>query len=146
VTVPNASAATLAQVPDLVNQEQESALAKLRAAGFKSRVKPKPVPASAASGVVIQESPAAGTKVRKGSAITLQVTVRGKTTPLANVPSVLGLKKTMAQSNLTAAGLGARIRYVASRAAAGQVTAQSPAGGDRVKRGTKVDLAVSRGR
>jgi acyl-coenzyme A synthetase/AMP-(fatty) acid ligase len=147
VTVPNASAATLAQVPDLVNQEQESALAKLRAAGFKSRVKPKPVPASAASGVVIQESPAAGTKVRKGSAITLQVTVRrGKTTPLANVPSVLGLKKTMAQSNLTASGLGARIRYVASRAATGQVTAQSPAGGDRVKRGTKVDLAVSRGR
>jgi beta-lactam-binding protein with PASTA domain/acyl-coenzyme A synthetase/AMP-(fatty) acid ligase len=147
VTVPAAAAV---KVPDVVNQEQESALSKLRDAGFESQVKPVPVPASAAAGMVIQESPAAGTKVRKGSAITLRVSVRkAKTTPLAKgviVPSVLRFDKTVAQSNLIAAGLGARIRYLASGATAGQVISQSPAGGVRVKWGTDVLLGVSRRR
>jgi serine/threonine-protein kinase len=133
-------------VPDVLNQEQESALAKLRAAGFKSRV--KTVPTSAAAGVVVQESPAGGTTARKGSAITLRVSVRrARTRPLAKgvviVPSVVGLGKTVAQSNLTAAGLGARISYVVSARPPGQVIAQSPAGGALLKRGKKVDLSVS---
>jgi beta-lactam-binding protein with PASTA domain len=139
VTVPTASAATLAQVPDVVNQEQRSALAKLRAAGFESRVKTVPGPGTA--GVVVQESPAAGTKVRKGSPITLRVSVKG-----VIVPSVLGLEKTVAQSKLTAAGLGARIAIVVtSPAASGQVIAQTPAGGVTAKRGTEVILAVDAG-
>jgi acyl-CoA synthetase (AMP-forming)/AMP-acid ligase II len=140
VTVATAPPATLAQVPDVVNQGQKSALAKLRAAGFKSQV--KAVPASTAAGVVIQESPAAGTKVRKGSAITLRVSVpKG----MVIVPSVLRLKQTVAQTKLTAAGLGARLTYVASPGANGQVIAQSPAGGVTAKRGTKVLLEVDAG-
>jgi medium-chain acyl-CoA synthetase len=149
VTVATPPAAVLAQVPDVVTQEQESALAKLRAAGFKSRV--KTVPAPGTSGVVLQESPAAGTRVRKGSAITLRVSVsKTKTAPLPKavviVPSVVGLEKTVALNNLAAAGLAARISYVASPAAPGRVVAQSPGGGVTVKRGTKVVLAVSRSR
>ena len=150
VAGPTASSAGLVQVPDVLNQEEASALAKLRAAGFKSRVTPKPVPASAPSGVVVQESPAVGTKLRRGSAITLQVAVRKpKATSRAKgviVPSVLRLEETVAQSILTSAGLGARITHVPSTAAAHQVISQSPAGGVRVKWGTKVVLAVSRGR
>ncbi|MGN6431637.1 MAG: AMP-binding protein [Gaiellaceae bacterium] len=140
VRVPTASAASLAQVPDVVNQKRESALAKLRAAGFESHVKTVPAPGTA--GVVVHETPAAGTKVRKGSAITLRVSVRLEVV----VPTVLGLRRTVAQSNLAAAGLGTRIVYGTSPAAAGHVYTQSPAGGVRVTRGTKVLLAVSRGR
>jgi hypothetical protein len=150
VTGPTASTAPvpLAQVPDVVTEEQESALAKLRAAGFKPRVKTVPAPGTA--GVVIQESPSAGTKARKGSAIMLRVSASvTKTTPLPKgvlvVPSVVGLGKTVALNNLTATGLAARISYVASSAAPGRVIAQSPGGGVTVKRGTKVILAISRG-
>jgi hypothetical protein len=148
VTVRTASAGTLAQVPDVVNHQQESALATLGTSGFESRV--KAVPASAAAGVVIKESPAAGRKVRKGSAITLLVSV-GKAKPRrhatrALVPSVLRLDKIVAQGILTAAGLGSRIEFVASGAAANRVISQSPAGGVRVQRGTEVLLAVSRRR
>jgi hypothetical protein len=150
VTRPTASVAPLAQVPDVVNQEQGSARAKLRSAGFESRVQPVPARGSAAAGVVIQESPVGGAEAPKGSAITLWVSVRkAKNRPLVNgvtVPNVLRLQKTVAQSKLTAAGLGASIRYVASRAAAGQVISQSPAVGVRVKRGKKILLAVSRSR
>jgi beta-lactam-binding protein with PASTA domain/acyl-CoA synthetase (AMP-forming)/AMP-acid ligase II len=146
-TVPTASGATLAQVPDVVNQEEESALAKLSAAGFKSRVKPVAVPASAAASVVIHESPAAGTKARKGSAITLEVSVsKAKTTPRATgvfAPNLVGLEKTVAQGYLTAAGLRARISYVASLAAAGQVVTQSPTGGTKVRKGSAITLRVS---
>jgi acyl-coenzyme A synthetase/AMP-(fatty) acid ligase len=70
-------------------------------------------------------------------------------TPLATgavVPSVLGLQKTVALRDLTAAGVGARIRYVTSSVPAGQVFQQAPAGGFTVKRGAKVFLKVSRGR
>jgi serine/threonine-protein kinase len=108
----------------------------------------KIVPAPGTAGVVIQETPAAGTKIRKGSAITLRVSSNTKTTPLPRavviVPSVVGLEKTAALSNLTAAGLDARISYVASPTDRGRVLAQSPGGGVTVKRGTKVVLAVSR--
>ena len=146
--VPTAPAAPLARVPDVVTQGQVSALAKLRAAGFKSRV--RTVPAPGTTGVVIQETPAAGTKVRKGSAITLRVSAsKTTTTPLPKavvvVPSVVGLAKIVALNNLTATGLAARISYAASPAAPGRVLAQSPGGGATVKRGTKVVLAVSRG-
>ena len=78
VTVRTASAGTLAQVPDVVNHQQESALATLGTAGFESRV--KAAPASEAAGVVVKESPAAGRKVRRGSAITLLVSL-GKAKP-----------------------------------------------------------------
>jgi hypothetical protein len=78
VTVRTASAGTLAQVPDVVNHQQESALATLGTAGFESRV--KAAPASEAAGVVVKESPAAGRKVRRGSAIALLVSL-GKAKP-----------------------------------------------------------------
>jgi beta-lactam-binding protein with PASTA domain len=133
------------KVPDVVNQEQESALAKLRAAGFEARV--KTVPAAAAAGMVIQESPAAGTKVRKGSAITLAVSVsKAKTTPRATgvfAPNVVGLEETVAQRYLTAAGLRVRISYVASLTAAGQVVTQNPTAGTKVREGSAITLRVS---
>ena len=147
VMVPTASAATLARVPDVVNQEAGSGRAMLGEAGFKSRV--QTVPAPAAAGVVIQEKPAAGTKVRRGSAITLRVSVgKAATTRLAKrviVPNVFRLEQAAARRNLSAAGLRARIWYVPSQVPRGQVTGQSPAARARVRRGTKVLLAVSRG-
>jgi colicin import membrane protein len=116
VTVSTASSATLTQVPDVVNERQRSS----RLAKLR----------------------AAGFEVRVYAS-------RAKTRQVANgviVPSVLRLEKTVAQTKLTAAGLGERIGYIASPDPAGQVVAQSPAGGVRVKRGTRVLLAVSRSR
>jgi eukaryotic-like serine/threonine-protein kinase len=147
VTVRTASAGTLAQVPDVVNHQQESALATLGTAGFESRV--KAAPASEAAGVVVKESPAAGRKVRRGSAIALLVSL-GKAKPrrLATRPRAerFEARQNRAQGILTAAGLGSRIEFVASGAAAGRVISQSPAGGVRAKRGTEVLLAASRRR
>jgi beta-lactam-binding protein with PASTA domain len=75
--------------------------------------------------------------------------VKAKTTPLAKgaviAPSVVGLGKAAAQRELTAAGLGAEFSYVVSPGPPGQVIEQSPRGGVKVKRGTTVAVAVSRG-
>jgi acyl-coenzyme A synthetase/AMP-(fatty) acid ligase len=92
--------------------------------------------------------PRHSTATRTVTAPTASVS-KAATTPLlkgAVVPSVLGLKRTLALRTLTAAGLAARIRYVASSAPVGQVFQQGPAGGFTVKPGTKILLTVSRGR
>jgi beta-lactam-binding protein with PASTA domain len=213
------SAAALTPVPNVVGTKTAAAVARLRAAGLRSQV--TSVPAKAAAGVVVAETPTAGTSVAKGSTISLNVskgqatvpdvvgqpastaktalraaglvpvefkvqgaepkgtvtaqkplpnqrvprgskvrinvstgaqagggTTSTATTPTAQtvpVPNVVGLQQTAAQRRLHSAGLGARVTYVASQQPSGQVVAERPAAGTQVRKGSKVQLSVSRG-
>jgi eukaryotic-like serine/threonine-protein kinase len=76
-------------------------------------------------------------------------TTAGGTTTTApqtvTVPNVIGLRQAPAQRRLHAAGLGARIKYVASQQPTGRVVAESPPAGATVRKGSNVRISVSLG-
>jgi len=93
-------------------------------------------------GDVVRQSPEAGDRIAKDSTVTLFVST-GK--PRAIVPDLKGHPLTDAISQLAAVGLSPNIRYIHSGAPEDTITAQSPAAGDRVVKGSKVTINVSKG-
>jgi hypothetical protein len=126
VTVRTASAGTLAQVPDVVNHQQESALATLGTAGFESRVKRRRLRRPASSSKKARRPGGRSEGDQRSPCWSPWARPSQGGSRHALVPSVLRLDKTVAQGILTAAGLGSRIEFVASGAAAGRVISQSP--------------------
>jgi serine/threonine-protein kinase len=61
------------------------------------------------------------------------------------VPNVVGIQQSAAQRRLHDGGLRPRVKYVPSTRPVGVVTGQNPGGGTKVKNGSTVLLAVSRG-
>jgi eukaryotic-like serine/threonine-protein kinase len=132
------SATAQTAVPNVVGRRTAVAVSRLKAAGLRSQV--TTVAAKAASGVVVKESPAAGTRVAKGSTVSLRVS-RGETT----VPDVLGQAVSDAKAAVRAAGLVPVEFKVPSAQPKGTVTAQKPLPNKKVPRGSKVRINVSSG-
>jgi eukaryotic-like serine/threonine-protein kinase len=132
------STATLTLVPNVVGSKAAAAVARLRAAGLQSQV--TTIPAVAAPGVVVRENPAAGTRVAKGSTVSLRVS-KGQTT----VPDVTGQPASDAKAALRSAGLVPVEFKVAGVEPKGTVTAQKPLPNKKVARGSKVRINVSTG-
>src|SRR5207249_8564560 len=61
------------------------------------------------------------------------------------VPNVVGIQQSAAQRRLHDGALLARVKYVPSSRPVGVVTGQNPGDGTKVKKGSTVLLAVSRG-
>ena len=93
-------------------------------------------------GQVIDENPGGGSKVGKGSTVTIRVST-GKAQ--VQVPNVVGQNATAAVTQLAAAGLNPKIHHVFSGEPVDSVTGQQPKPGDRVVKGTTVNINVSRG-
>lgn len=94
------------------------------------------------AGHVLLQRPVAGTLVKRGSLVTLNLS-RG---PLQlEVPDVGGDAPQAAQVTLTAAGLtvGRTLAVYTEEGTSGTVVAQHPAGGTRAERGAPVDLFVA---
>jgi eukaryotic-like serine/threonine-protein kinase len=132
------SAAAQIAVPNVVGMRTSAAVSQLKAAGLQSQV--TAVPAKAAPGVVVKASPVAGTKVAKGSTVSLQVS-KGETT----VPDVRGQPAADAKAVLQTAGLTPVEFKVPSAQPKGTVTAQKPVPNKKVPRGSKVRINVSTG-
>ena len=132
------SAATLTRVPNVVGTKTAAAVARLKAAGLQSQV--TTVPARAAPGVVVRETPAAGTNVAKSSTVSLRVS-KGLTT----VPDVTGQPAADAKGALRTAGLVPVEFKVPGVEPKGTVTAQKPLPNKKVPRGSKVRINVSTG-
>ena len=132
------SAAAQIPVPSVVGMRTSVAVSQLKAAGLQSQV--TAVPAKAALGVVIKETPAAGTKVAKGSTVSLQAS-KGEST----VPEVTGQPAADAKAALQTAGLTPVEFKVPSAQPKGTVTAQKPVASKKVPRGSKVRINVSTG-
>jgi beta-lactam-binding protein with PASTA domain len=154
----------LASVPDTVGQQQGTAIAALKAAGFVPT--PFPVPSAEPKGTVTAQKPVGGTKAARGSKVRVNVSNgKGATAPTTTtptqptstagtttaapttvtVPKVIGLNQTPARRQLRAAGLVPHVVYVPSSAPAGRVVAQTPAEGATVKSGARVRINVSEG-
>jgi eukaryotic-like serine/threonine-protein kinase len=128
-------------VPDVTLLQQDLAVLQIRQAGLNPVVDKAPddnVP----PGQVISENPGGGSKVGKGSTVTLQVST-GK--PKVTVPDVRGRPVTDAIAALAGIGLNPHIVHIYSPQPADTVTGQFPSPGDRVIKGSNVRINVSRG-
>ena len=130
----------VAEVPDVVGESRDDAVAALAREGFEAKVVPifseKPVD------TVTAQSPKGGAKLEVGTRVRINVS-RGRE-PVA-VPPVIGQPFESAKSTLEAAGFAVARRFVDSDQPKGIVVEQSPAGNALVAEGTTVTLAVSKG-
>ncbi|HOK90347.1 MAG TPA: PASTA domain-containing protein, partial [Candidatus Hydrogenedentes bacterium] len=97
-----------------------------------------------AAGLVINQDPAAGARVRRNSTVDLAVSTGPCTVA---VPDVSGLTQADATASLASAGLatGSVTSQCSSTVPAGSVISQSPAANTRVTPGSAVNLVVSTG-
>jgi serine/threonine-protein kinase len=129
VAVPNAVGLTVAAGRD-----------RLVKAGFK--VTETRVFSNEKAGTVIDQSPAAGSKIAKGATVQVKVS---KGTGMVLVPNVVGQSVGDAMTALAKAGLKGVVQlHVPSAQPAGTVVAQNPPGG-QAKRGSTVRLNASTG-
>jgi membrane peptidoglycan carboxypeptidase len=130
------------KVPNVVGQNVQAATSLLGQAGLRARV--KEVPHSAPQGRVVAQSPTAGTEVRGGTTVTLQVS-GGRGAGTIVLPSVVGLPVATAKALLTALGLRVGIGATGS-GPPDRVVSQSPAAGAQVPTGSSVTLIIGRRR
>ena len=127
-------------VPNAVGLSDATARDRLVRAGFKvteTRVFNQEKP-----GIVVAQSPAAGSKAGKGATIQINVS---KGTGMVIVPNVVGVAVGDAETLLAKAGLKGVVQlHVPSSQPAGTVVAQNPPGG-QARRGSTVRLNVSTG-
>jgi len=128
-------------VPDVLLLQKDLAKLKIEQAGLVAKVQLAPSE-DVASGQVFDENPGGGSKVGKGSTVTLKVST-GK--PKVTVPDVRNRNVTDAVEALAAVGLNPHVVRIFSPADPDTVTGQFPSPGDKVVKGTQVRINVSRG-
>ena len=129
-------------VPSVTGQTEQAAGATLRSAGLN------PVPSLApsttvATGLVIKQSPSAGSIVKKGNRVDIVVSDGPASAPLL---SVVGLPVATAQQKLRKAHLKTKVKTEPSKTvAAGVVISTEPPAETEVQEGRVVTLLVSSG-
>jgi len=131
-----------AAVPSVVGKSQSTASQLLSTAGLTIGTVTTQTSATVASGLVISQSPTAGTQVPAGTSVNL---VESSGPALLTVPSVVTLASSTASSNLKAAGFSPDALFANNAAPAGSVFAQSPAAGTQLAQGSTVHFTVSLG-
>jgi serine/threonine-protein kinase len=126
-------------VPNVVGQKQSAAVARVNRAGLTARVLSKP--SKLARSTVFAEQPGPGSRVSRGSVVTLSVSAA----QTVLVPNVVGKRAAVAINTLSDHGFEVQTASVVSRQAAGTVLSQSPDAGARVAKGSTVVIRVSRG-
>jgi serine/threonine-protein kinase len=126
-------------VPNVIGMKPGPAVGRLGQKGLSARVVAKP--SSQPAGTIFAESPGPGTRLTRGSVVTLSESSTAQVT----VPDVVGDKASAAIRALRAKGLTAQPASVASNKAKGTVVSESPAAGASVAKGSSVAIRVSQG-
>lgn len=136
----------LIEVPELVNSSLREALLKLENLNLKSGDIQYIFRLSEDPGTVINQIPAAGAEVEKGSEITLFVS-RGERDISVRMPDLTGLSQKEAFKLIRDRGLEIGDVNVekSSRFAEGQVISQSVKAGEYLPKGIAVDFIISKG-
>lgn len=134
----------LPSLSNLVGETSEEAAEILRSMGATVEIKlenSQQVP----SGSVIKSDPPEGTKIEKGSKVTLYVS---NGSPQKSVPNLVGQSEDAAKQLLQGEGLavGATNREYHSSIEAGKVIRVDPPVGTRLEEGALVDFTISKGR
>jgi serine/threonine-protein kinase len=129
-------------VPQTVGFTLESAEALLTSTGLNPKV--KFVSTGGQQNIVLVQSPASGTKVRRGSTVVLSLLTP---TNQVEVPDLNGFTPTQAASALAGVGLsvGAQSMACSNSIPFGQVSGSNPPSPTQVARGTSVNLVTSSG-
>lgn len=131
-----------AQVPNVIGQDQTSAIAELQAAGFTPQPRAARVETDAPVGTVVAQNPAAGTSRPRGSAVTIDVLAAAEEVA---VPKVVGLARDAAVARLAQAGFSASVvEQRAPDSPAGEVIEQRPPAGSAAAPGSQVTIVVAR--
>jgi len=131
-------------VPNVVGQAQAAASTAIADAGLTVGTVTQAASATVVSGDVVSETPAAGTRVASGSAVSLVISTGPA---LVSVPNVVGDTQAAAATAITAAGLtvGNVTQASSATVASGLVISETPAAGTSVAAGSSVALVVSTG-
>ena len=128
-------------IPELTGTQFEEAQARLQKLGLTATRVDVESP-DKAPGSVLSTSPVAGTKVDKGTAVTITVALE----PPVAIPSVAGQDQVAAQSALQTAGFQVTVQGVPSNTVpAGKAVGTTPAGGTKAPKGSTVTMQVSTG-
>ncbi|MCP9487885.1 MAG: PASTA domain-containing protein [Gaiellaceae bacterium MAG52_C11] len=127
-------------VPAVVGQPEEDAEATVREAGFEPRSEQQESPRP--RGVVLDQSPDAGTELEEGKTVLLTVS---SGPPRETVPDVVGEQADAAVDAIEAASFKAAVTEVFSDEDDETVIRQEPAAGGNLKEGSTVALVVSKG-
>jgi eukaryotic-like serine/threonine-protein kinase len=130
-----------ALVPPVAGEPLAQARKEIEDLGFRVKVKRQPSN-SVTDGTAIGTIPPEGTKLQRKETVTLLVSSGRQQ---VQVPSVIGVQKDVANTELRDAGLVPRFQRRTSSAPEGQVLAQSPTGGTSVEKGSSVTVVVSGG-
>lgn len=129
-------------VPDLVGLTQSGATAQLAEAGLRLGDVTFAIDEATPIGEVVQQEPAPGTIVSKGSSVAVVVSHGAET---VEVPSVVGLHPDEAAAVLDEAGFKMKENSIhgpvdpdAGKASIGQVYRQTPTAGSNAPKGTTV--------
>lgn len=120
-----------------VGKGSDQALTELTAAGLKPTAK-MAFSDTVAAGIVISQTPAGGSNLEKGAAVSLKVSQGPET---IKVPNVVGMKAADAGKTLEDAGFTFKINLLSDHGT-GRVVGQNPTAGGRAKAGSLVNLDV----
>ena len=130
-------------VPDIVGMSEADAKAALEQAGFIADPQPAEYDTKIESGLIISQTPEAGSKLAQGSKVSY---IPSKGVEIAEVPDVVGMSKSSAKSTLEDAGFKVSTKSSYSDTVAqGEVISQNPSSGIKVSKGSKVTITVSKG-
>jgi beta-lactam-binding protein with PASTA domain len=129
-------------VPDVVGRQEDEARSRLEDAGLRADVTQEES-ADKDPGTVLRQDPVGGGKVDKGSAVKLVV---AKAPPDVDVPDVVDQKQADAERALKDAGFKVRTRKqdVDTLDQDGTVVDQDPAGGEKLRKGSRVTIVVGK--
>ena len=133
---------TKSTVPAFNNKLVVDAVAEAEKLGLVVQL--EDVASTLPEGRVLAQAPEAGTELRQGQVVVLQVSRSGE---LHSVPDVRGKSLTDAQNEIKSSGfaLGDIVKIRENNIEAGNVIAQSPAPDVKINSGMKIDLLVQDG-
>lgn len=131
------------EVPDVKGSSVTEAREILEAEGLELKIQEKEFSDTVKENHIISQDPEAGEKIKTGGVVNVIVS---EGTEIVEVPDVVGKSVEQATYLLPKTGLElGQIKRVYSSEPENEVIGQSPEAGDEVKKGTEVDLTVSRG-
>jgi len=123
-------------VPDVVGAHSKKAIDILHGAGLDFTAQPEPT-SKEAPNIVLRQEPPAGTRVEKGTRVTIVYAVP---IPGIAVPDVVGVSAKKAMDILHRAGFEFTAQREPSKEAPDTVLRQEPAAGSRAEKGTRVTI------
>lgn len=139
VTLVVSEGASLVTLPNLLGQQQESAEAELRRLDLIPNVETRN--ADQPEGEVIGQDPGPGSRLEKGTEVTIVVSTGAGS---VIVPNVVGQSEDAARQTLQGRGLSVEIvrQETDVRSEDGRVLEQAPSAGERVRQGEFVTIVV----